>query len=186
MSRQNGVSPVRKLCITGLMMALSVVIGILCKNLMTWQIYYRVTFENFPIILTGFCFGPIWGLAAGVGADLLSCLMSSNPVVNPIISAGAACVGLFSGLCPLIARRAGLNKPKATLALSVASAHLIGQVIIKSIGKIVVYGMPKIGILIGLGISVIVGTAEYFLILLLLSNPEIGKTLKGMTYFELH
>lgn len=185
MSENTKNSPVRKLCITGLLIALSVVVGIVCKNLFTWQIYYRVTFENFPIILVGFCFGPVYGAAAGVIADLVSCLCSTNPAVNPIITAGAACVGLCAGLVPIVFRSVRRRAGKLSLALSVAAAHLFGQVIIKSIGKIVMFGMPWVGIFIGLGISCAVGIAEFFLLLVLLRNPEIKKTLRGISDYEL-
>jgi len=185
MSNERKNIPIRKLCITGLMMALSVVIGIVCKNLFTWAIYYRVTFENFPIILTGFCFGPVWGMAAGFGADAVSCLLSTNPAINPVISAGAAMVGLLSGLVPIILKRMKTASLKYALGLSVSSAHLFGQVVIKSIGKMFYYGMPYYGIFIGLAISVCVGTAEFFFILLLLKNSEIKKVLRGMTIYEL-
>lgn len=178
-------SSVRKLCITGLLTALSVVIGILCKNLFTWQIYYRVTFENFPIIFAGYCFGPLWGMAAGICADVVSCLCSVNPSLNPIITCGAAAVGALSGLVPMLLRKAGVRKPNPRLALAVAAAHLLGQVLIKSIGKILYFGMPWWGSFVALGISCGVAPLEFLAILLLLRNPEIKKTLRGMISYEL-
>lgn len=161
-----------------MLLALSVIIGIICKNLFTWGIYYRVTFENFPIILAGFCFGPFYGAAVAVGADVISCLCSSNPVINPIITLGAAAVGFVSGIVGAVSRKLAPNlKNNTTLALSVAFAHLIGQVIIKSIGKIVMFGMPLAGVLVGLGISCVVGIIEFFLIRMILKIPEIAKFL---------
>ena len=178
---------IRVISISVMLMALSVVIGIVCKNLFTWGVYYRVTFENFPVIMAGYCFGPIIGVAVGVGADAISCLLSTNPVVNPIISAGAAAVGLLSGLIPLILRKAVPKmKPAPLLAAGLIPAHLIGQVLIKSIGKIVYYGMPKYGIFIGLGISLGVGTAEFFIIRLMFRNRAIAGILGDLTDHELY
>ncbi|MBO7519799.1 MAG: hypothetical protein J6T73_03385, partial [Clostridia bacterium] len=113
--------------------------------------------------------------------------LSTNPVVNPINSAGAAAVGLLSGLIPLILRKAVPKmKPAPVLAAGLIPAHLIGQVLIKSIGKIVYYGMPKYGIFIGLGISLGVGTAEFFIIRLMFRNRAIAGILGDLTDHELY
>ena len=53
-------------------------------------------------------------------------------------------------------------------AFAVASAHIIGQVIIKSIAKILWLGMPTVGAFIGLGVSLVVGTVEFFAILFIM------------------
>lgn len=160
-----------------MMTALSAVIGIVCKNFFTWNVYYRITFENLPVIFTGFCFGPIWGAAVGFAADAVSCLASKNPALNPLISLGAITVGLCSGLMPLILRG---KKRNVKLAFSVASAHLFGQVLIKSIGKILFFEMPTIGILLGLAFSVVIGTVEFFLLQNLLNNKELNGFLKNL------
>ena len=174
-----------RITVTAMLMALSVVVGIVCKNFFTWGVYYRVTFENFPIILAGFCFGPVYGLVAGVGADALSCLMSTNPMINPVISLGAAAVGFLSGLVPMLLHKQRPHlRGRILLIPTVAAAHLIGQVLIKSIGKIFMLGMPPVGMLIGLGISCAVGTAEYFLLCLLLRNRPISDTLKGAANYD--
>ena len=175
-------SLVRTLVLNAMLMALSVVIGIVCKTAFTWDVYYRVTFENFPIIISGFLFGPIWGAAVGAGADVVSCLCSPNPAVNPVITVGAAAVGIISGLVPMIFGK--LSKKfrfSLSLAVSVALSHAIGQVLIKSIAKIVYFGMPKIGIVIGAAISLGVGTVEFFFIRTLLFNREIASHLSGVT-----
>lgn len=170
--------PIYKLCLTAMMMAISIVIGILCKNYLTWSVYNRVTFENLPIIFVGFCFGPVYGAAAGAGADVVSCLCSANPSVNPIITLGALTVGLLAGLMPKIFRKV---KPGLSLAFSVAAAHLFGQVIIKSIGKMVYYDMPYVFAFMALGISCGVGAVEYCVIRLILRNPAVKKQLRELS-----
>ena len=173
---------VRKIALCAMLMALSTVIGILCKDWCTWGVYYRLTFENFPVIIAGFLFGPFWGAAVGAGADVVSCLMSTNPAVNYVITLGAAMVGLCAGIVPLIVKAvSGGIRFRLSLALAVASAHLFGQVIIKSIGKIFYFSMPKEGIFVGAGFSLVVGTVEYFLIRKLLSNREIRSHLSGLS-----
>ena len=152
---------IKKLAIAAMLMAMSVVIGIICKNLFTFSLYYRVTFENLPVLLAACLFGPWYGAAVGVGADLISCVCSSNPSVNPIISAGAFAVGLCAGI---VARYIIKERNSLQVAAAVATGHFIGQVGIKSIGKIVYFSMPYEGILIGLGVSVVAGTLEFFVI----------------------
>lgn len=196
----SGSKAIRRLCLTAMLMSLSVVVGIICKNWLTWSIYYRVTFENFPIIIVGYCFGPLWGLAAGIGADVISCLCSTNPMVNPVITLGAAAVGALSGLVPMLigrkkapvpsedafdGRKKGLS-PAVTLAVAVALAHLIGQWLIKSIGKVTMLGMPKIGILIGLGITCAVAPVEYFLIRVIFKNKSVSSALRELSDYELY
>jgi len=175
MQKKNGLGATRVLTTAALLAALSAVIGILCKNLFTFNIYYRITFENAPVILAGLLFGPVVGAMVGVCADAVSCLMSSNPALNPIISLGAASVGAISGLVPMVLRRG----VRLQTAMAVFLAHLIGQVGIKSIGKMLYFGMPWQGIFIGLGISVIVGFMEFMLISWMRSNKSLVRFMGG-------
>ena len=149
-----------KISIAGVLAAMSVVIGLLCKDFFTFG-YYRVTFENLPILLAGIVLGPVYGTAVGVVGDVISCFLSTNPAVNPIITVGAASVGLISGLVPrfIIKKRSVLQ-----YALAVYPAHLVGQVLIKSFAKMVYFGMPWYGIFIGLGISAATATVELIII----------------------
>jgi len=115
------------------------------------------------------------GAMVGICADAVSCLMSSNPALNPIISLGAASVGLISGLIPKIIRRG----VKVQTATAVVLAHLIGQVGIKSIAKMIYFGMPWQGIFLGLGFSVIVGIMECLLLCWMRSNKSLVKFMGG-------
>lgn len=167
----------KTLVMAAMLAAISAVIGIICKNFFTFNIYYRVTFENLPIIFAGIAFGPFVGGAVGIVADVVSCLCSTNPSVNPLITVGAASVGFVSGAVArwIVKRRGGWQ-----IALSVALAHIVGQVAIKSVAKMLWFGMPPIGILLGLGISAAVGTLEFFAIKYLLSRNEIVSQLEVM------
>lgn len=165
----------RVLTTAALLAALSAVIGILCKNLFTFNIYYRITFENAPVILSGLLYGPVVGAMVGLCADAVSCLMSSNPALNPIISLGAAAVGVLSGLVPMVLRRG----VRLQTGVAVFLAHLIGQVGIKSIGKMLYFGMPWQGIFIGLGISAVVGVMEFMLISWMRSGKALVRFMGG-------
>ena len=174
MSEKQKKFTLKRLTTAAMLAALSAVIGILCKNFFTFNIYYRVTFENMPVILSGIMFGPVIGAAVGVAADAISCLSSTNPNLNPIISLGAASVGAVAGFVPYIIKRKG----KAQTALAVGLAHLVGQVGIKSVGKMVYFAMPWQGIFIGLLISVFVGAFEFWVISWLRSSRGVGRYLE--------
>lgn len=165
------LSSLHVLTAAAMLTAVSVVIGIVCKNLFTFSVYYRVTFENLPVILSGLLFGPVTGAAVAVCADALSCLLSANPAINPIVSLGALFVGALSGAAPYAIKKRGA----AQTALAVGSAHLVGQVAIKSVGKVVYYGMPWYGVFVGLGISAGVGVFEFAFINWLLSTRILSR-----------
>lgn len=152
--------------------AVSVVIGILCKNLFTVAVYYRFTLENLGILFAGIFFGPGAGVLVGVAVDAISCLLSTNPAVNPVIMLGAVTVGAVSGItAKYIVKKEGLRQ----YIVSAAAAHLLGQVIIKSIGKMIYFGMPWYGIVIGLVCSAAACAVEVTVIQLLMKNAEVRK-----------
>jgi hypothetical protein len=62
-----------------------------------------------------------------------------------------------------------------------ATAHLLGQVLIKSIGKMIYFGMPWFGIFIGLACSALACAAEVAIIRTLTKNTEIRKFLFRLT-----
>lgn len=174
MQKKQKIYAVRVITTAAMLAALSAVVGIVCKNLFTFNIYYRITFENAPVILSGLLFGPAVGGAVAVCADTVSCLLSTNPAVNPIITCGAAAVGVLSGAVPYIIRKKG---PTQT-AVAIALAHLIGQVGIKSVAKMKL-GMPWQGIFIGMGISLAVGILEFWLIHWLRSQKALAEFMGG-------
>lgn len=137
----------------------------------------RFSFENLPILIAGICFGPIVGAAVGVAADLVGCLLVGY-AINPIITVGAALIGLSSGL--LFAAFPKLGLLWRTL-LAVSLAHLIGSVVVKTLGLAAFYAMP-LGVLMlwRLLNYLIVGAVEFFLIYALLKNRSVWKTLEKM------
>ncbi len=171
--KRRSFSNVQSLTLAAMLASMSVVIGILCKNFFTFQIYYRFTLENLPVVFAGLVLGPVYGALTGATADLVSCLCSAYPVPNLLITVGAACVGLTAGLVPrYVVRRPGLRQTAAAEALG----HLVGQVGVKSVAKIVMLGMPWQGIFIGLGVSIVAGTLETVLIQLVLSRLKLNTT----------
>ncbi len=162
-----------KVTVLAMLIAVSVVLGILCKNLFTVAVYYRFTLENLGVIFAGIFFGPAAGAIVAFAADTISCLLSTNPVINPIISLGSLAVGFVSGAVSRYVFRD--RRDTMVIAVSAVSAHIVGQVIIKSIGKMIYYGMPWYGIFIGLGCSAVAVIVEIVAIRAIYNNPQIYK-----------
>ena len=123
-----------------MMTAISVVVGIFCKNYLNFGLgLFRITFENLPIIMTGIIFGPIAGGVVGVASDLISYLFSAQAYPpNLIVTLGAAMSGIISGLSSrLIVRKKG----SAQIIVSGTLAHVIASMIIKPIGLYQFYGI---------------------------------------------
>ena len=174
MQKNKGLRAIKILTAAAMLTALGAVIGIVCKNLFTFNIYYRITFENAPVILAGLLYGPAVGGAVGVCTDVVSCFLSSG-APNPVIMLGAFSVGALAGAVPFLIRK----RCKLQFAVAVAVAHLVGQVAIKSVGKMHYFGMPWQGIFVGLGVSLVAGVLEFLLINWLLSVKGLENIMGG-------
>lgn len=130
---------VKAMTFAAMLAAMSVVIGIFCKNFLDFGGgLFRITFENFPIILAGVLFGPIVGGIVGIVSDLVSYLLSSQiHPPNLIVTAGAAAVGIVSGV---MARFVVKKRGSLQFIVSGAAAHIVGSMTIKPIGIFVFYG----------------------------------------------
>ena len=136
--RRSVFKKVITLTTAAMLTALSIVIGIFCKNFLNFGMgLFRITFENFPIILSGIMFGPWVGAFVGIASDVLSYILSTQSLaITPIVTLGAALVGIVSGtVSHYIVKKEGAFR----IILSVAAAHLVGSVIVKSIGLFVYY-----------------------------------------------
>ncbi len=134
--RKKKLVTTKTVCTVALLVAFSVVIGWVCKTYLTFGAI-RITFENIPIILSGLLFGPWIGALVGIMADAVSCITSPNPALNPIISTGAALIGIIPG----IISRCFIKKHRtACVFASVFISHMLGSMLIKSIGLHVFWG----------------------------------------------
>lgn len=164
---------VKALALTALFIALSIVLG---KFLSFTVGPIRLSFENLTILMSGIIFGPVIGLITGLISDVLGCLLYGYSI-NPIITLGAASIGFISGFVShfLFKNRLFLN----TL-LSVALSHLIGSLIIKTIGLYVYYGYPMEAILLRIPTYIIISAAEFYIIYILLKNKAIKRQLENV------
>ena len=155
-------------------MAMLTAISIICGKYLAIRggDVMRFSLENMPIIFAGMAFGPVAGAVVGAVADLLGCVLVAY-TINPIVTLGAISIGVVSGILPMI-----LKKTKAsshlTTALTVLASHIVGSVIIKTIGLSAYYAMPfHVLVLWRLINYLIVGALDAVIVHVLLSNKEI-------------
>ena len=158
-----------------MMTAISVVIGIFCKNYMNFGVppgLFRVTFENLPIIMTGIIYGPIIGGTVGVLTDLISYLLSTQTYPpNLIVTLGAAMSGIVSGLTAKFVIR---KKGTAQIIVSGVLSHLIASMTIKSIGLYQFYGIL---VLWRIPLYVVIASVEIFIICFLLKRKSFARVI---------
>ncbi len=138
--KEKGLRNIRILTTAAMLGALSVVIGIFCKNFLNFgNGLFRVTFENFPIIMSGILFGPLVGAAVGIVSDMVSYFLSTQSfAISPIVTLGAALVGVVSGaVSNYIIKKRGT----ARIIVSVLAAHAVGSLIVKTFGIYAYYSM---------------------------------------------
>ena len=168
------MSKIKILTCAAMLTAMSVVIGIFCKNFMNFGMgLFRVTFENFPIILSGILFGPVVGGIVGAVTDIVSYLLSSQvDPPNLIVTLGAVTIGIVSGISSrFIVRKRGAKQ----FIVSGALAHFIGSVIIKSIGLYQFYGIL---VLWRVPLYLVIATIEIVLMCLLYKNNNFKNLLE--------
>ncbi|MBO7341624.1 MAG: folate family ECF transporter S component [Clostridia bacterium] len=120
----------RALCLAGLLAAMSLILGKFLQIPTPFAEFVRISFENLPVILAGLVLGPLAGAMTGAVADLVGCLAYGYSI-NPLITLGAASVGLVSGLLGWLLSRTPLL---CRISVSAIAAHLVGSVAIKTAG----------------------------------------------------
>lgn len=139
----------------------------------------RFSLESMPIIFAGMAFGPAAGIAVGVVADLVGCVMVGY-TVNPVVTIGAAAIGLISGGYIYLTGKIKLNHKLLTL-ITVAAAHIVGSVIIKTVGLAVYYDMPFIILMLWRMLNyLIVGIIDGVTVYILLNNKGVQLQLKNL------
>ena len=178
-TRVRGFGSLRRLCFAAILASMSLVLGKFLQIPHPFQEFIRISFENLPVLLAGISMGPIVGALVGAVADLLGCVLYGYSI-NPIVTLGAASVGLVSGF---LARYVVKKSLLAQVTVSVSFAHLVGSVLIKSAGLAAWYlAKYEFGYLEFLGWRllnyVIVGLAECVVLYLLLRNRAFAKQIK--------
>ncbi len=128
----------KRLTLVAMLTAMSVVIGIFCKNFLNFGGgLFRITFENMPIILTGIFLGPLSGAVVGIAGDVISYFLSAQIYPpNLIVTVGAGAVGFMAGIVAKLFKKHG----NLQIVVSTVAAHIIGSMLIKSVGLFAFYG----------------------------------------------
>ena len=138
----------------------------------------RFSFENLPILLAGIAFGPVAGLVTGILADLLGCLMVGY-TINPLVTLGAAVIGLLGGLLFRLCKKWPLL---LKTGVAVFGAHLIGSVVIKTFGLAQFYAMPFMILMLWRLLNyTIISALEITLLYLLGRNAAIARSLRAFS-----
>ena len=101
---------------------------------------FRISLESLPIIFGGIFLGAIPAVLIALVADVLGCLMVGY-TINPIITIGAMLIGLASAVVYRLCKKYALREAFA-IAIAVGCAHLIGSVVVKTVGLSVFYDTP--------------------------------------------
>ena len=123
----------RALILTAIFAALSIVLGKFAAINVGETI--RISFESFPIMLTSFLFGPIYGLACGVLADTLGCVLRGYALI-PLITVASALMGVIPAL---MRRLLPVKDLTAKVMISGVTAHVICSMLIKTVALDLVY-----------------------------------------------
>ena len=135
----------------------------------------RISLENLTILMAGIFFGPFVGGAVAVTADLVGCLLKGY-AINPIITIGAASIGILSGMISTHLRNKNMT---LNIAVSIAVSHIIGSLIIKSLGQRIYFHTPYEVLAWRIPTYIATGLLEFVIISLLLNNKafttQLGK-----------
>lgn len=165
----------RMVVMSGLLIAMSIVLGkFLAFNIGT---SIRISFENLPVLMAGIFFGATVGGIVGLGADLIGCIMAGY-AINPVITFGAFSIGFLSGLVSHHILKKNRSFPATSC--SVLSAHVVGSMLIKSIGMRLYYHTPWEVLTMRIPIYIATGFLETYIIYLLLQNKAFSAQVERM------
>ncbi len=168
---------VRVLALAALLCAVSAVMKFLSINLGD---VIRFSFENFPVIFSGIAFGPIIGGAVGIVSDLLGCLLRGYSII-PLITVSSMCIGIVAGCVSMLFKK----NNNIMIVLSVFSAHIIGNMIVKTFALSIVYSTPFSVLLWRVPIYIITALVESFIIIVLYKSRMIKNGIERVKKNEL-
>ena len=162
---------------SAMLCAMSVVIGIICKNFLNFGGgLFRITFENLPIILSGVMFGPVVGGIVGLATDIISYLLSNQEYpINLVVTLGATLIGVISGF---LSRYVLKKKGYARIVFSATAAHILGSMIVKTIGLYSYWGVLTLW---RVPTYIVICSVEIVIICLMYKNPYIKKLIDSST-----
>ena len=171
----------RALCLAGLLAAMSLILGKFLQIPSPFSQVIRLSFENLPVILAGLVLGPVVGAMTGAVADLIGCVLYGY-AINPIVTLGAAAVGLVAGFVAMLTRRLP-TLPR--VVITVFASHAVGSVLIKTAGLARWYlaemqiGYAQLTLYRALN-YLLIGALEVLLLCVLLRHRGVQRQLERM------
>ena len=158
----------RVMVTAALLSAFSIVLGKYLAINVTDSI--RISFENLPIVMAGVFFGPIVGGIVGAVADLVGCFLVGY-AVNPVITLGAALIGVISGTVSTYAfpKKEGW-RGTWRIFIPVMLSHIICSMGIKTLGMMLYFGTPAEIFYVRVPLYIVIGILESYIIMLLFRN----------------
>ena len=174
-SNTKSINNTQTMVMLSLFIALSVVFG---KQLSFTLGAIRISFENLPILMAGIFFGCGAGALVGGLADIVGCLIMGY-TINPIITLGSMAVGFISGFV-YKSLRSTVTDQKLKFAISIMTAHIIGSMIVKSIGLYVYYHYDISILLLRVPLYLVIGSLETTIIYLLSKHSSVKPLLNRL------
>ena len=135
---------------------------------------HRIGLGSLPILLAGCFFGPIVGMVVGLVGDIVGCAVFYGlGSLIPLVTLGCAAEGLLAGLL-------GKKLTKSSLVLSAFVPHILGSMILKSIGLWLRYSTPFDLLVWRIPVVILECVPIALLLVLLGTNPAIQKTVKRL------
>ena len=166
----------RVLALMAILAAMSMVLGKLLQISIGNSI--RISFENLPLIFAGFLFGPIGGGVVALVEDTVGSLIAFGEI-NPIVTAGAVTIGGLSGALSRLFFRGDLRRVSIVgCAVSVVIPHIVGSMVIKSVGLYVFYHTAVPVLLVRVPVYLVISAAESIIIWTLLQSNAVKSSLR--------
>ncbi len=168
----NSLTNLRVLLTCAIFSAISIVLGKFLAISIGDTI--RISLENLTIILSGILFGPLAAAFTGLTADIIGCILRGY-AINPILTLAAMVIGFLSGAVYFAFKKANRH---IRLVFTVLIPHIIGSVILKTIGLCIWFNYPFYPTLVArITNYIIVALAEIIIIEILLKNKSFIKTI---------
>jgi len=160
----------RALIITAVFAALSIVFGKFAAINIGDTL--RFSFENLPIMLTSFLFGPVWGGACGLVADLLGCVLRGY-AINPGITFAAVVMGIIPGV---LTRYVFKKDDILRVVISGFISHIVCSIFIKTVALHIYYATPYAALFATrVPTYIVIGLLESYICAVLMKSKVIRK-----------
>ena len=162
---KNTKNSTRTLTVLALLIAMSIVFS---RVLSISTGFVRFNLGSLPVLLAGIVFGPGAGFAGGS--------ILAGYAINPLITLGAASIGLVGGwLWQTLPHTLRLGQ---RLLLSVVAAHVVGSIVINSLALHIFYGYAWSVLAARIPNALILTAVNTVLLRLLMENKAVMAAVK--------